>query len=193
MNPKLRAYQIIRLAFILLVPLTITIGIFTEKISILFKAILSMLFQLQNKEKDLLQYGDSIELKIDRYYSKMVEQPMSTFTNYLSDILIGVGNSPQELDIVTEIGFLYLVVHYGLIFVGILILSYSFYMFKAIYFIIRNNVKNEENNIIFRLLLVNLVIVLSLMHYTTFLAPGVKQLFAAVIALSFVLLRNVNQ
>ena len=61
---------------------------------------------------------------------------------------------------------------------------------KTIYFIIRNNVKNEEINIIFRLLLVSLAIVLSLIHYTTFLAPGVRQLFAAVIALSFVLIKK---
>jgi len=63
-------------------------------------------------------------------------------------------------------------------------------MLKAFYFIIRDQVKSEEYHIIFRLLLVSLVIVLSLMHYTTFLVPGVKQLFAAVIALSFVLLKK---
>jgi len=63
-------------------------------------------------------------------------------------------------------------------------------MLKATYFIFRNNIKNEENNIILRLLLVSMVIVLSLIHYTTFLAPGVKQLFSAVIALSFVLIKK---
>ena len=190
-NYQIRAYQIIRLAFILLVPLTIiTIGIFKEKIPIFLKTIVLMPFHLQHKEEDMLQYGDSIELKIDRYYAKMVEQPMDAFTNYFSDVLIGVGNSSQGLDIIAEIGLIYLSVHYGLIFVGILILLYSFYMFKVIYFIIRNNVKNEENNIIFRLLLVNLVIVLSLMHYTTFLVHGIKQFFAAVIALLFVFLKN---
>ena len=144
-------------------------------------------FQLQHK---VLSAGDFIESKVDRYYSFMVEQPINAFSKYFYDILIGVGRTPQPLNIVGEIGFIRIIVDYGLVFFGILLFSFSFFMLKTIYFIIRNNVKNEEINIIFRLILISLAIVLSLIHYTTFLVPGVKQLFAAVIALSFVLLKK---
>jgi hypothetical protein len=185
----LRAHKINKLVFLILVPFVV---IFFEKILDLFRVIIIRRYRISIEE---------FAPKMDRYYSAMVEQPMNAFSKYFSELLIGVGrtsndlainisNHPQELDIVGEIGFISLSIQFGLIFIGILLLSYSFYILKAINFIIRNNVKNEENNIIFRLLLVSLVIVLSLMHYTTFLVPGVKQLFAAVIALSFVLIRN---
>ena len=184
----LRKRRITKLAFIILTPFTISI--FFERILSFFKTIIMARYQIGRES--LLSSELLFEAKIDRYYSYMVEQPINAFSKYFSDILIGVGrgSSVQEPGIVGEIGFISLIVHYGLVFIGILILSYSFYMLKSIYFIIRNNVKNEENNIIFRLILISLAIVLSLMHYTTLLVPGVKQLFAAVIALSYVLIKK---
>ena len=176
-----------KLAFIILTPFVISI--FFDRLISLFNNILKMRYlekQYYHNSEILLQ------LQIDRYFSYMVEQPINAFSKYISEILLGSGTGPssQQMDIVLEIGFINLIIHFGLVFIGILLLFFSFYMLKSIHFIIRNNIENEENNIIFRLILISLVIVLSLMHYTTFLAPGVKQLFAAAIALSFVLKKN---
>ena len=176
----LKKNKITLLVFTILAPFVI--GMFFERVISFLKNIIIMRYHISSEFL--------FELQLNRYYSKMVEQPINAFSEYFSDILIGVGRTPQELNIVGEIGFISIMVDYGLVFFGILLFSFSFFMLKTIYVITTNNVKNEENNIIFRLILISLAIVLSLMHYTTFYVPGVKQLFAAVIALLYVLIKK---
>jgi hypothetical protein len=179
----LRAQLITKLAFIILVPFTI--GILVEKSQKFLTFIILNRYNLSSKSL--------LKTQMDSYYSYMVEQPINAFSKYYPDLLIGIGhttNSSEEIDIVLEIGFIKLSVTFGFIFIGILILSYSIYMSKALYFVVRNIIIHKETNIILRLLLVNLVIVSSMMHYTTLFATGISQLFAAVIALSFVLIKK---
>jgi len=170
----------------LIVMVILAAGIITE-----FK--LGFLFLKNTMSYRHNQLSESLaELKIDRYYHYAVEQPINDISKHFSELLIGVGrvSDYQLLDVVGEIGFISIVTHYGLVLVGVLMLSYLFYILKGFYFIIRNNVNNEEYDIIHRLLMITIVIMSSMMHYTTLSAPGIKQLFAAIIALSFVLLKK---
>ena len=123
---------------------------------------------------------------------------------YPLDALIGTGHltdyAPQYSPLLSSVkhadfGILFVSLRFGIILVGILFISFLIYIFKVVkYVYVRGHTMGDiEKKITIRSIAVSLVLLISLIHYTTLFKPGITQLFSAVIALPFVFTKRFQQ
>jgi hypothetical protein len=124
-------------------------------------------------------------------------QPIMPFIDNPFEALIGTGNLPQDFaqkpliknDImVSELGYLTLSASYGVLLIGSVLLYFFVYFLVYIKRILRVHYAVDDMSL--RLVGVTLGIVLSEVHYSSLINPGIMQLFAFSMALAFALERR---
>lgn len=140
--------------------------------------------------------GEYTALMIQRYQQYMFQEPIEGMKKNMFELMIGSGNrggkelTKAQNQITEEVGFIHLAVQYGAVLTVILLLSYAAYLFNLSKFMRRFSVLQNGPLIMFRAMVVSLALIMASCHYMTIFAPGVRQLFAATIALSYVLMKR---
>ena len=154
-------------------------------------------FLMMRYGASMLIYND-LETFAKVYYDAFTE-PIEPIKMFPLEILVGtghvVGKYTKYSSITssiesTELGFLAIAIKHGAILVGIVFASFLIYIFNLLRFVRKFISGMVERYNILRYVCVTLVIVVSLVHYTSIFQPGIMQLFATVIALPYVIRKN---
>lgn len=157
--------------------------IFTGFIIIFFNYII-MLFRYRFADDSLLEY-----------YLRLFLNPLVVMSDFsITDFMFGIGSSFLSSGSLpnfkhADFGFGVLMIIFGLSIMALMMILYILYSIKLIYNL-NNAVHNhpEMSSIILKNYLCTLVVLVSIIHYSTLLFPGMRQFFAFQIALTCVLL-----